>query len=99
MALKSDRYLSNLIIDFEILCPLRRAGSLFSAGSIVGVPETRDRISLAIADQASASSRNQRDRIGGTLGELGGNGPAHSCACARAYTLMEYLIGRNNYRR
>ncbi|KYN10326.1 hypothetical protein ALC57_17513 [Trachymyrmex cornetzi] len=28
MALKSDRYLSNLIIDFEILCPSRRAGSL-----------------------------------------------------------------------
>jgi len=71
MALKSDRYLSNLIIDFEILCPLRRAGSLFSADSIVGVPETRDRISLAIADRASASSRNQRDRIGGTLGETG----------------------------
>lgn len=46
-----------------------------------------------------AHRRVIKDRIGGTPGELGGNGPAHSCACARAYTPVEYLIGRNNYRR
>jgi len=57
----------------------------------VGVPEARDRISLAIGDRGSARERNRRsDRR---------NIGIRVHACARAYTPVEYLIGRNNYRR
>lgn len=99
MALKSDRYLSNLIIDFEILCPSRRAGSLSLRLAASWVFQRRAIGFPSRLPIERAHRRVIKDRIGGTPGELGGNGPAHSCACARAYTLVEYLIGRNNYRR
>lgn len=102
MDLESDRYLPYLIIiDVEILCPSRRAGSLSHRAAASWVFQKRARSDFPRDWRSSEAHRRViKDRIGGTPAERGrGNGSANSCACARAYTLVEYLIGRNNYRR
>lgn len=81
-----------VLIDVEILYWLREQVVSLTAASwvfqkrAIGFPSR-----LPIE---RAHHRVIKDRIGGTLGEQGENG-----TLARAYTLVEYLIGRNNYRR
>jgi len=65
--------------------PVATGGRVLSpAAGIVGVPQARDRISLAIADRASASSRNQRSDWRNTPGERGREWDRRALVCVRA---------------